>query len=526
MRAVGLASACLALLVACVGDSPSTTPDAATPDASNPDVAQPDTGTPDAGLATVSIVPAAPRLLQGASLDVTVTFARNGLTGPIALTASGAQTGTTITVAPIGDGTLTTQMKITTGANALVGVAPITLKAPGVADFTFPLVVAGPTGTLDTSFDGDGIVLETSLGTGFYDAALVQPDGKLLVAGSTSAAPGQWILRRYEVDGTPDATFNANILPDLPAVGVARSIAIDPKGRILVGGSAGSGTAQLGILRLNASGKADQSFGTSGLVVTSTVNFGQGLAANAIATRADSSIIAAAETGVPHGRLFRFLEDGTRDNAFSYETGNGSASGALTSVFVLPQDFTFSTGTNLVGGTSPLAVRLQASGSPDLNFATGGTKNYIADAKFCTARTAARTGNGDVVMLGVDNTGSPSCEVRIDANGAFKWKVVENTSLNGQPGGITPGPSDGTYSDGWYGGSQDKKGYVRRRLAGGGLDATFAGGGEVSFEDPNTPDAYVLQFKAITTTADGRIVAVGQRTGSASPGPIIYRLWP
>lgn len=521
MRVIRLASTCLALM-ACVGDSPNNTPDASPSDAATPDVVQADTGSPDAGLATVTIGPGTPTVLQGASLDVTVTFARNGVTGPIALTASGAQTGTTITVAPIGDGTLTTQMKITAAANAVLGAVPITLKAPNVADFSFKLVVAGPSGSLDPSFDADGIVLDPSVGTGAFNAAVVQSDDKIVVCGSDALPSGKWIVRRYGADGSPDTAFNTAAASILPSTGTARAVTIDPKtGRIVIVGNVTG--PQLAIVRLNANGTPDQSFASTGLATTQTFEFGSGVQGNAVAVRSDSSLVVAAVRGTgPVGLVIHYLADGTRDMGFFFEASDGT----LTGITLLPQDAIFATGTNVTGGTSPLAVRLLASGAPDLNFAPGGVKNYLTtSAKFCSATSAARTTGGDVVMHGVDSTGPFACEVRITTAGAFTWKNAAGSPVSQQVGGVTAGPADGTYAVGSVNGTYDSTAYVRRRVAGGGIDGTFGAGGEAKFEDPVTPDIYRLQFLGATTTSDGRVVVVGRRTGSSS-GPLLYRLWP
>ncbi|MGH8566274.1 MAG: delta-60 repeat domain-containing protein [Gammaproteobacteria bacterium] len=77
----------------------------------------------------------------------------------------------------------------------------------------------GHPGDLDTTFDADGLVLmhfgridDDSVGgrNDFANAVAVQPDGKLVVAGSSEASGGSNLvlaLARYNPDGTPDTSF-------------------------------------------------------------------------------------------------------------------------------------------------------------------------------------------------------------------------------------------------------------------------------------------------------------------------------
>ena len=87
---------------------------------------------------------------------------------------------------------------------------------------------------------------------------LVQPDGKIMVAGVFSQSTGQPrnYLARLHPDGALDDNFNQN--PD----GQVRSLALQPDGKILLGGffSQVGGAARRGVARLNADGSMDYSF--------------------------------------------------------------------------------------------------------------------------------------------------------------------------------------------------------------------------------------------------------------------------
>ncbi|MFN7944988.1 MAG: family 16 glycosylhydrolase [Blastocatellia bacterium] len=132
-------------------------------------------------------------------------------------------------------------------------------------------------GTLDTGFNPN-IAFNTS-NEHRIDGILVQPDGRILIAGAFTSIDGQSrnILARLNSDGTLDSGFNANAGSSVSA------FALQTDGKILVGGRFSSIGGQLrrNIARLNADGSADTSFNseTSDAVL-------------ALATQADGRVLA------------------------------------------------------------------------------------------------------------------------------------------------------------------------------------------------------------------------------------------
>jgi uncharacterized delta-60 repeat protein len=116
-------------------------------------------------------------------------------------------------------------------------------------------------GSLDSSFDGDGIVVAS-----FRSAAahlLVQRDGKLVVAGLGE-------LTRFSADGSLDRSFGGDGRARSGDVG-AFAAAIQPDGKILVIGTVAPGrfpTGNFGLARLTADGRLDTTYGRHGSVVT------------------------------------------------------------------------------------------------------------------------------------------------------------------------------------------------------------------------------------------------------------------
>jgi len=111
----------------------------------------------------------------------------------------------------------------------------------------FALVRTSPNGTLDTSFDGDGKVM-TAIGSSsdFARAAAVQPDGRIVAAGA-AAISGKYdvALARYRPDGTLDVTFHTDGKATTPVGAnddIANAMAIQPDGKIVVAGAAHDGS--------------------------------------------------------------------------------------------------------------------------------------------------------------------------------------------------------------------------------------------------------------------------------------------
>ncbi|HEY3787906.1 MAG TPA: FG-GAP-like repeat-containing protein [Urbifossiella sp.] len=140
----------------------------------------------------------------------------------------------------------------------------------GIAVANLPTV--DPTTGLKTNFNG------------MVGAIAVQPDGKILVTGGkayTSAnAVGDFITVRFNTNGTLDNTFGTKGISEIPfSIGgantdVGEGIAIQPDGKIVIGGEVQSGgdffgspvypTYIFGAARLTTNGALDTTFGTGG----------------------------------------------------------------------------------------------------------------------------------------------------------------------------------------------------------------------------------------------------------------------
>ena len=110
-------------------------------------------------------------------------------------------------------------------------------------------------GTLDTAFNPNA---DTEV-----DFITIQPDGKILVSGTFTTIGGQTRnhIARLNTDGTADLTFNPNV--NIDVYSVVYTVAVQPDGKILAAGTFTSigGQARNNIARLNAAdGMADATF--------------------------------------------------------------------------------------------------------------------------------------------------------------------------------------------------------------------------------------------------------------------------
>ena len=122
----------------------------------------------------------------------------------------------------------------------------------------------GAPGTPDTSFGTQGVV--TTDVNGSQDdiafAVVVQPvDGKIIAVGSSFTAPASIVVIRYNANGTLDSTFGSNgngiTVTSLPSADASAFAAtLDSNGKLLVAGrsAASSGASGFFLLRYNTAG--------------------------------------------------------------------------------------------------------------------------------------------------------------------------------------------------------------------------------------------------------------------------------
>ena len=193
-------------------------------------------------------------------------------------------------------------------------------------DFALARYDAG--GTLDTGFGGGDGLVTTPVGTGADDAYAValQPDGKIIVAGlSSNGTNNDFALARYDADGTLDSGFGGGdglvTTPIGTGTDEANAIVIQPDGKIIVAGLTSNGSDNdFALARYDADGTLDTGFGDGDGLVTTPL--GGDDAGFSVALQSNGMIVVGGNTdsvafpGNNRFALARYRADGTLDAGF------------------------------------------------------------------------------------------------------------------------------------------------------------------------------------------------------------------
>ncbi len=179
------------------------------------------------------------------------------------------------------------------------------------------------TGALDPSFLGGEVAVQMSTGNDQANGIALQPDGKIVLAGSAEVTGGNdaFAAARLNTDGTLDSGFGTGgvvntIIGSFLSDGFA--VAIQGDGKIVVGGLTFNGTTDdFAVVRYATDGTLDTTFGSGGKAVNDLGNHNRIFA---LQTLADGKIAVAGEWA---GAFTAGLYDanGTLDSTF----GTGGA---------------------------------------------------------------------------------------------------------------------------------------------------------------------------------------------------------
>lgn len=333
-------------------------------------------------------------------------------------------------------------------------------------------------GALDSGYGADG-VQTLSLAPADRDffvlAGAMQADGKSLICGNVRGdemGDSQLFVARLNPDGSPDASFGDDPqMPgrayfDIPADSpnsLCWALQVLPDEKILVGGQvAGNNTMTPVLMRLNADGALDTSFGsggeTPGVVLYEIEPDNSWLYAKIreIVLTEDDKILALIDsadlsTGHYNGYLLRYHLNGRIDESFG---DDAEYPGLVT--LQLPDDashevFDFAVdldraGRIFIGGQTqhvgePSLSRffvhaLDASGAIDSDFAGDGT--YILDDLPAAARAITLQPNGKIIAVGSAMTHSNETlqagellVVRLGPDGALDATFAPDASTPG-----------------------------------------------------------------------------------------------
>lgn len=224
-------------------------------------------------------------------------------------------------------------------------------------------------GSLDNTFGSEGVV-STGFGNGtgdYIQSVLLQPDGKIVAVGASDngGSESSFALARYNSDGSLDASFDGDgkLTTTVLEYSYGRAGVLQPDGKIVVAGYARTNSANLGfaLARYNSNGSLDTSFGTAGKFV---VNVGRRNSyALAVALEASGKIVAAGANDAGNDQrdfaLVRCNPNGSLDEFFGakgiVQTDVDAVNNESSAVIIQPN------GKIIIGGTSSSGTQVQST---------------------------------------------------------------------------------------------------------------------------------------------------------------------
>ena len=336
---------------------------------------------------------------------------------------------------------------------------------------------------MDTGFNADPLI------NYWVRAITIQPDGRILVGGEFQGVGGSAMnfVARLNQNASLDPSFNPGSGPDAPV----RCIALQPDGRILLGGSFGrvNGFQSYSVARLDPTGAVDTNFvcGLDNIYISP----------KALAQQGDGKVLVVSDNG-----LDRLLPNGAVDPAFqrvsSYQLLTNWDGSVQTANLIFTGVQALSDGRILIGGTFPAIwgsprgglVRLQADGSLDASF---NAQIYSADAFVITPQT-------NVIVTGtLANSYGGHQLLRLQADGSLDSSFGPSATLGGDVWGM------GLQADGKIivtGGFREVGGLHRVGIARFNVDGSIDPAMDSGFDD-NT------EILAAAVQSDQKIVVGG-----------------
>ncbi len=299
-----------------------------------------------------------------------------------------------------------------------------------------------PDGTLDNTFDGDGRVVTQigSSGTDLARSVIVQPDGKIVVAGNSfNGSNSDIVVVRYESNGSLDAAFDGNsgvgngIVTTAigPGNDLGYTVALQPDGKIVVSGYYFSGLSNdTAILRYDQSGVLDTSFDNDGIVTRAFSSDTD--EALTMTMQPDGKIVIAGciRNGMPNDFLFaRFNQDGSSDNSFGINGWTTVPFSPLADialgVAIQPDGKIVAAGFANNGSNNDFGVaRLNSNGTPDTSFDGDGRLTTPIGTSTDSPNAIAVQPDGKIVAVGRTVVGS------FAEFGVVRYGYGTNTSAN------------------------------------------------------------------------------------------------
>lgn len=271
-------------------------------------------------------------------------------------------------------------------------------------------------GVLDTSFDGDGLVM-TAIGSSADQAMAVaiQTDGKIVLAGTSyNGSNFDFAVVRYTKAGALDTTFSGDGKATA-AIGsgddVAWAVAVQSDGKIVVAGRSHNGSNQdIALARFTSAGVLDTTFSSDGKLTTA-VGAGDDVAYGVV-VQGDGKMVAAgysANATDSEMALVRYTAAGALDTSFSGDgkltVAAGGGNNVATAV-ALQSDGKIVVAGDITAGTQRdfAVVRCTAAGALDTAFGGDGIATLdISNGDDLAQAIALKDGN--ILVAGASHNG-------------------------------------------------------------------------------------------------------------------------
>lgn len=186
---------------------------------------------------------------------------------------------------------------------------------------------------IDHSFGIDGYSAATSM---IATDAVLQPDGKIIVVGyDPQSLKTSFVVARYNANGSPDPSFSGDgILSthsvDFNSMDRATGVALQGSKVVVAGNSVNDGNYQFTVCRYTADGEPDITFGINGIQTTGFSDFQEGCSVAGLIIQQEKIVVAGTDT---YGEfaIVRFNADGSLDESFG-------PSGLRTTAFAFTSD--------------------------------------------------------------------------------------------------------------------------------------------------------------------------------------------
>ncbi|MDP1677509.1 MAG: T9SS type A sorting domain-containing protein [Bacteroidota bacterium] len=288
-------------------------------------------------------------------------------------------------------------------------------------------------GALDITFNSTGKVITPTglyLTTSERTSMALQADGKIVVAGpkfNGVSGDFDYVVARYNSSGALDNTFGTSgsvITVVSSQGGFPNSIAIQDDGKILVAGFSQhpSTSNDFAVVRYNSNGTLDSTFDSDGKTNTDfTTTNDKG---NSVAIQADGKIVVAGEVGTDGFGVVRYNSNGAVDSTFDVDgkvQTNLVGTGAIGRGVAIQADGKIVVAGSVHNGLNYdfALVRYNSNGTLDNTFNFNGIVTTEVGLSTDEGNSVAIQGDGKILVAGSSNNGVDEdfALVRYNTNG-------------------------------------------------------------------------------------------------------------